>query len=67
MLYTNYGPDAHKRNSGIRKKLYRKCWSMMNMCGAWQHPLYVHKKETAMCLDHIDGTVVHAGVCPKVS
>ena len=31
----------------------------MNMHGAWRHPLYVHKKETAMCRDHTDGTVVH--------
>ena len=31
----------------------------MNMRGAWRRPLYVRKKETAMCRDHIDGTVVH--------
>ena len=47
--WLGHGHDAHKRNSRIRKKLYRKCW----------HPLHVHKKETAMCQDHIDGTVVH--------
>ena len=46
-------------HSRIRKKLYRKCRSMMNMRGAWRRPLYVRKKETAMCRDHIDGTVVH--------
>ena len=57
--WLGHGQDAHKRNSGIRKKLYRKCWSMMNMHGAWQHPLCVRKKETAMCRDHVDGTVVH--------
>ena len=33
---------------------------MMNiMRGAWRHPSYVRKKETAMCRDHIAGTVVH--------
>ncbi len=32
---------------------------MMNMRGAWRHPLNVRKKETAMCRDHIDGTFVH--------
>ena len=32
---------------------------MMNMRGAWLNPLYVREKETVMCLDHIDGTVVH--------
>ena len=32
---------------------------MMNMRGAWWHPLYVHKKVTAVCRDHTDGTAVH--------
>ena len=31
---------------------------MPDMRGAWRHLLYVRKKETAMCRDHIDGTVV---------
>ncbi len=57
--WLGHGQDVHKRNSRIRKKLYRKCRSMMNMRGAWRHPLYVRKKETAMCRDHIAGTVVH--------
>ena len=57
--WLGHGQDAHRRNSRIRKKLYRKCWSMVNMPGAWRHPLYVCKKETAMFRDHIDGTVVH--------
>ena len=57
--WLDHGQDAHKRNSRIRKKLYRKCRSMINMRGAWRLPLYVRKKETAMCRDHIDGTVVH--------
>ena len=30
--------DARKRNSGIRKKLDRKFWSMLNKRGAWRHP-----------------------------
>ena len=53
------GQDAHKRNSRIRKNLYRKCRSMINMRGARRYPLHVRKKEMAMCRDHIDGTVVH--------
>ena len=32
---------------------------MPDMRGAWRHLLYVRKKETAVCQDHIDGTVVH--------
>ena len=57
--WLGHGQDAHKRNSGIRKKLYRKCRSMMNMRGAWRHPLYVRKKATVVCRDHVDGTAVH--------
>ena len=57
--WLGHGQDVYKRNSRTRKKLYRKCRSMMNMRGAWRRPLYVRKKETAMCRDHIDGTVVH--------
>ena len=53
------GRTLHKRNSGIRKKLYWKFWSKMNMRGTWRHPLHVREKETAMCRDHVDGTVVH--------
>ena len=30
-----------------------------NMRRAWRHPSYVREKETAMCRNHIDGTVVH--------
>ena len=70
--WLGHGQDVYKRNSRIRKKLYTKRQSMMNMRGAWRHPLYVCKKETAMCRDHTDGTVVHvlrdhAGLCPKIS
>ena len=43
-LWLGHGQDVHKRNSRIRKKLYRKCWSMMNMRGAGRHPLYIRKK-----------------------
>ena len=57
--WLGHGQDVHKRNFKIKKKLYRKCRSMMNMRGAWRHPLHVRKKETAMCRDHIEGTVVH--------
>ena len=47
--WLGHGQDVYKRNSRIRKKLYRKCRSMMNMRGAWRRPLYVRKKETANC------------------
>ena len=57
--WLGHGQDAYKRNSRIREKLYGIFWSMLNMCGAWQHPLYVHKKMIAMCQDHVDETVVH--------
>ena len=47
--WLGHGQSAHKRNSRNRKKLFRKFWSMLNMRGAWQHPLYVHKKVIVMC------------------
>ena len=47
--WLGHGQSAHKRNSRKRKKLFRKFWSMLNMRGAWQHPLYVHKKVIVMC------------------
>ena len=57
--WLGHGQDVYKRNSRIRKKLYIKCRSMTNMRGAWRRPLCVRKKATAMCRDHVDGTVVH--------
>ena len=57
--WLQHGQDDHKRNSTIRKNLYRNFWSMLNTCGAWQHPLYVCKKVIAICWDHVDETVVH--------
>ena len=51
-----HGQGAHKGNSGIRTKLYRKFWSMR---GVWRHPLYGRKTAIAMCQDHVDATVVH--------
>ena len=60
MLGHGQGQDAHNRSSGIRKTLYRKFWSKMNMCGAWPDPLYhVCNKETVTCQDHVGRNVVH--------
>ena len=42
--WLGHGQDIHKRNSGIRKKLCRKFWSMLNTRGAWRHPSYGRKK-----------------------
>lgn len=52
------GQKAHSRNSGIRKRLYRKYWSMINTRGAWRHPLYLRKKTDTMLRDHVDDSVV---------
>lgn len=38
------GQSAHRRNSGIRKKMYRKFWTMLEMRNAWRHPVYLHNK-----------------------
>ena len=32
---------------------------MLNTFGARWHPLYIRKKVTAICQDHVDETVVH--------
>ena len=52
------GQKAHCRHSGIRKRLYRKYWSMMNTRGAWRHPLYLRKRADMMLRDHVDDSVV---------
>lgn len=35
-------------NNKIRKKMYRKFWSVMEYRGAWHHPLYMEKKIIAL-------------------
>ena len=47
------GQSAHRRNSGIRKKMYRKFWSMLE-----RHPAYLHKKSAVMECDGVDESVV---------
>ena len=42
------GQAAHARNAGVRKKLYRKFWAMMNRRGAWRHPLYLEKRQDSI-------------------
>ena len=54
-----HGHNAYKRNSRIRKKLYRKFWSMLNTHEAWRHTLCVCKKVIAICRDHVDETIVY--------
>lgn len=56
--WLGHGQKAHKRNSGIRKRLYRKYWCMLNTRGAWRHPLYLRKKSDMMCRDRVDDSVV---------
>ena len=49
--WLGHGQDVYKRNSRIRKKLYRKCRSMMNMRGAWRRPLYRFVKRRLQCVE----------------
>ena len=51
--------SSFRWSSEIRKKLYRKFGSMLNSRGAWRHPLYVRKKTTTMCREHVSETAVH--------
>ena len=69
--WLGHGQDAHKRNSRIRKKLYRKCRSMINMHGAWRHP-YTFVKRRLQCVETTLMELLsmcsdHARVCPKIS
>ena len=57
--WLGHGQDAHEKNSGIKKKLYRNFLSMLNTRGAWRLPLYVRKMVIAMCRGHVEETVVH--------
>ncbi len=52
------GQSAHRRNSGIRKKMYRKFWSMLEMRNSWRHPAYLQKKSAVMERDGVDESVV---------
>ena len=35
------GQSAHRWNPGIRKKMYRKFWSILEMCYSWRQPVYL--------------------------
>ena len=48
--WLGHGQYVHKRNSRIRKKLYRKCRSMINMRGAWRYP-YMFVKRRQRCVE----------------
>ena len=37
------GQSPQVRNSGIRKKMYRKFWTMLEKRNAWRHPSYLRK------------------------
>ena len=52
------GAVSHRRNSGIRKKMYRKFWSMLEMRNSWRHPAYLQKKSAVMERDGVDESVV---------
>lgn len=49
--WLRHGQSGHFRNSWIRKRMYRKFWSMLNGRNAWSHPTYLRKKATAMGCD----------------
>jgi hypothetical protein len=52
------GQSAHIRNSGLRRKMYRQFWNMLNSRNAWRHPLYLQNKSATMGHDGVDETVV---------
>lgn len=46
------GQPANIRNSAIRKRLYKKYWTMMSTRNAWRHPLYIQKKTRTLSIDN---------------
>lgn len=46
------GARPHLRNSQIRKKRYRKFWTMLSSRGAWRHPKYTEKKTQILASHH---------------
>jgi hypothetical protein len=37
--------QPHKRNSPLRKVIYRRFWTIINRFGGWRDPLYMDKKQ----------------------
>ena len=48
------GQSAHRRNSGIREKMYIKFWSMLEMSNSWRQQAYLHKRSAVMERDGVD-------------
>lgn len=42
---------SSRRNSGLRKALYRKFWTMLYHRGVWADPEYIERKTVALSLD----------------
>ncbi len=53
------GPVApHVRNSGLRKAMYKKFWTMMDRRGAWNNPRYLNKKRRILDITNQDLSTV---------
>ncbi|KAK3104796.1 hypothetical protein FSP39_010282 [Pinctada imbricata] len=48
------GALPHARNSAIRKKKFKKFWTMMSRRNTWNHPLYLQKKANMLNWNAID-------------
>lgn len=52
------GQNPHPRNSGIRKRIYKKFWKLMNDRNAFSCPHYIQKKSRMLARDEVDEYVV---------
>ena len=52
------GQNSHPRNSGIRKKIYKKFWKLMNDRNAFSCPHYIQKKSWMLARDQVDEYVI---------
>jgi hypothetical protein len=51
------GRLARPGNNLIRKKLYRKYWTMLDRRGLWSNSVYLERKERLMLAAHVELTV----------
>ena len=52
------GAVSPLRNSGIRKKMYKRFWGMLEMINTWRHPAYLYKRSAVMERDCVDESIV---------
>ena len=58
------GQKKSRRNAQIRKKIYKRFWSMLDRRRAWQHPRYLQKKRMRLAEDNPINVVPQREIMP---